>query len=123
VTLQFCLAHFIRDVKFLTTLPDARDRAYGERLRQALRELFGVIHRREALSAEAFGQQLQAARAEVLRQGGRDVPPGRHSQALAKRLAKHGDGYLSTRSGTWCWSSPRMSRSPEGTACGSARPT
>ena len=32
VVLQFCLAHLIRDVKFLTTLPDARDRAYGERL-------------------------------------------------------------------------------------------
>jgi hypothetical protein len=27
VTIQFCLAHLIRDVKFLTTLPDARDRA------------------------------------------------------------------------------------------------
>ena len=27
--MQFCLAHFIRDVKFLTTLPDARDRAMG----------------------------------------------------------------------------------------------
>jgi len=26
---QFCLAHLIRDVKFLATLPDARDRAYG----------------------------------------------------------------------------------------------
>src|SRR5581483_2970762 len=26
--LQFCLAHLIRDVKFLTTLPDARTRAY-----------------------------------------------------------------------------------------------
>ena len=34
VTIQFCLAHLIRDVKFLTTLPDARDRAYGERLRR-----------------------------------------------------------------------------------------
>jgi transposase len=31
VAIQFCLAHLIRDVKFLTTLPDARDRAYGER--------------------------------------------------------------------------------------------
>ena len=29
VSLQFCLAHLIRDVKFLTTLPDARDRMYG----------------------------------------------------------------------------------------------
>jgi len=35
VEMQFCLAHLIRDVKFLTTLPDACDRAYGERLRQA----------------------------------------------------------------------------------------
>ena len=38
VSLQFCLAHLIRDVKFLTTLPDARDRMYGTRLREALRE-------------------------------------------------------------------------------------
>jgi transposase len=45
VTIQFCLAHLIRDVKFLTTLPDARDRDYRERLREALRELFKVIHR------------------------------------------------------------------------------
>ena len=52
VTLQFCLAHLIRDVKFLTTLPDAREQAYGTRLREALRALFGVIHRREQLTAE-----------------------------------------------------------------------
>jgi transposase len=32
VLLQFCLAHFIREVKYLLKLPDARDRAYGERL-------------------------------------------------------------------------------------------
>ena len=38
VTIQFCLAHLIRDVKFLTTLPDARDRAYGEQLREELRQ-------------------------------------------------------------------------------------
>ena len=31
VLVQFCLAHLIRDVKYLTTLPDARDRAYGAR--------------------------------------------------------------------------------------------
>ncbi len=31
------MVHLIRDVKFLTTLPDARDRAYGEGLREALR--------------------------------------------------------------------------------------
>src|SRR3954453_5423826 len=74
VTLQFCLAHLIRDVKFLTTLPYARDRAYGERLREALRSLFAVIHRREELSPEAFRSQLEAARAEVLRCGTSEVP-------------------------------------------------
>jgi transposase len=94
VLLQFCLAHLIRDVKYLTTLPDERDRAYGERLREALRELFAVIHRREALTAEAFGQQLEAARAEVLRCGTSDVPETKHSRNLAKRFATHGESYF-----------------------------
>src|SRR5512135_1557631 len=71
--LQFCLAHLIRDVKYLTTLPDARDRAYGGRLREALRSLFAVIHRREELPAVVFQNELEAARAEVLRCGAQDV--------------------------------------------------
>jgi transposase len=94
VVLQFCLAHLIRDVKFLTTLPDARDRAYGEGLREALRGLFGVIHRREELSALAFQCQLEAARAEVLRRGTQDVPATKASGNLAKRLATHGASYF-----------------------------
>jgi transposase len=94
VLLQFCLAHLIRDVKYLTTLPDARDRAYGERLREALRQLFGVIHRREELSAATFQSQLEAARAEVLRRGTQDVPETRHSRNLAKRLETHGESYF-----------------------------
>jgi transposase len=57
VTLQFCLAHLIRDVRFLTTLPDVRVQTYGTRLREALRALFGVIHRREQLTAERFQSQ------------------------------------------------------------------
>src|SRR3954469_977508 len=94
VLLQFCLAHLIRDVKYLTTLPDARDRAYGEGLREALRELFAVIHRREGLSATAFRGQLEAARAEVMRRGTRDVPGTRHSRNLAKRFVAHGESYF-----------------------------
>jgi transposase len=94
VLLQFCLAHLIRDVKFLTTLPDARDRAYGEGLREALRQLFAVIHRREHLSAAVFRSQLEAARAEVLRRGTQQVPPTRHSRNLAVRLEAHGESYF-----------------------------
>jgi transposase len=94
VVLQFCLAHLIRDVKYLTTLPDARDRAYGGRLREALRSLFAVIHRREELPAVVFQNELEAARAEVLRCGTQDVPETRHSGNLAKRLEAHGASYF-----------------------------
>jgi transposase len=94
VVVQFCLAHLIRDVKFLTTLPGKAERVYGERLREALRELFGVIHRREQMTAGQFQQQLRAAREAVLKAGTSEVPPGRQAQAMAKRLAKHGEAYF-----------------------------
>jgi transposase len=93
VVVQFCLAHLIRDVKFLTTLPDRRDRDYGERLRTALRALFAVIHRREELSPRTFQRELRAARDEVLDQASQ-APPTRPSQNLAKRFDKHGEAYF-----------------------------
>ena len=91
IRLQFCLAHLVRDVKFLTTLPDARDRQYGERLRLALKELFAVFHQREQLSAAVFQARLQAARERVLDAGLRRVPTTRHGRNLAKRFRKHGE--------------------------------
>ncbi len=66
MVLQFCLAHLIRDVKYLTTLPDPRDRAYGEALRESLRDLFAVIHRREEWTEGEFRRRLEAARDRVL---------------------------------------------------------
>jgi len=94
VRVQFCLAHLIREVKYLTTLPEARDRAYGERLREALRQLFGVIHQREGQSEASFRRRLRAARAEVLWQGTHDVPPTPAASKLAKRLQKYGACYF-----------------------------
>jgi transposase len=94
VVVQFCLAHLIRDVKFLTTLPGQADRAYGERLREALRALFGLMHRREQMPAGQFQHQLQAARDQVLEVGTTQVPPGRQAQAMAKRLSKYGAAYF-----------------------------
>jgi transposase len=94
VALQFCLAHLIRDVKYLTTLPDARDRAYGERLLDGLRSLFAVIHRREEVSARDFQSQLEAARARVLWLGTSDVPATRACLNLAKRFEAHGESYF-----------------------------
>ncbi len=94
VLVQFCLAHLIRDVKFLTTLPDKKQKAYGERIREKLRDLFAVIHRREELSESGFAQKLEAARAEILSAATTEVPQGKHAQNLAKRFHKHGEAYF-----------------------------
>ncbi len=46
VSLQFCLAQLIRDVKFLATLPEPATVAYGQRLLDALRQFFHILHQR-----------------------------------------------------------------------------
>jgi transposase len=94
VRVQFCLAHLIRDIKFLTTLPDARDRQYGERLRLAVQELFGVFHQRQELSAPVWRLRLEAARERMLHAGLDRVPATRHSQNMAKRFRDHGASYF-----------------------------
>ncbi len=94
VLVQFCMAHLIRDVKFLLTLPAREDRAYGQRVRDALRELFAVIHRRDKLTAAGFQKALQAARQQVLKVATSRVPATRHSQNLAKRFREHGEAYF-----------------------------
>jgi len=93
VKLQFCLAHLIRDVKFFLTLPNAEDRAYGERFRDALRELFGVIHRQNTMSASEFESALAGQREVVLRVG-RAAPQTPNGQRMAKRMDSHGAGYF-----------------------------
>ena len=93
VAVQFCLAHLIRDVKFLTTLPDAQDRHYGEQLRTALKDLFDVFHQQPTLAKNVFQDRLEAARDRVLRIG-RSGPPTRHGQNMQKRFTEHGSEYF-----------------------------
>jgi transposase len=94
IVVQFCLAHLIRDVKFLTKLPDVRDQRYGERLRQALKDLFAVIHQREQLPPGVFALRLRQARQHVLDAGLNHVPGTRHSQNMAERFRRHGEAYF-----------------------------
>jgi transposase len=94
VRVQFCMAHLIRDVKFLLTLPGRDDQAYGQRVRESLRELFAVIHRREKMTAAGFQKALEAARKQVLWAGTTRVPDTKHARNLAKRFHKHGAAYF-----------------------------
>jgi transposase len=94
VLVQFCMAHLIRDVKFLITLPGREEQAYGKRVRAALRELFAVIHRREKMTVTAFQKALEAVRAQVMKAATSRVPSGNHAQNLAKRFHQHGEAYF-----------------------------
>ena len=86
--------HMIRDVKFLVTLPDKKQQAYGKRVRGALRELFPVIHRRDKMSAVGFAKAMQAAREDLIRVATTRVPKGKHARNLAKRFRQHGEAYF-----------------------------
>jgi len=93
VLVQFCLAHLIRDVKFLVGLPDKVTANYGRRLLEELRRLFHVIHRRETMEAARFQRALERARDRVWTVGQR-APPRAEAQNLADRFRRHGAAYF-----------------------------
>jgi len=93
VLVQFCLAHLIRDVKFLKTVPDRATRNYAERVLRGLRRLFHVIHRRETMSPEQFQTALDRARRELV-QTAKRAPLSSEAQNLAKRFRKYGPAYF-----------------------------
>ena len=94
VQLQFCMAHLIRDVKYLATLSDKATKAYGERLREALREMFRVIHRREEVLPRTFERRLSVVRDRVFALATEDVPSSNEAQNMANRFFQHGDSYF-----------------------------
>jgi transposase len=91
---QFCLAHLIRDVKFLVEHPDSRNRAYGRRVLDKLRAMFSLIHRRDKLSARDFAGQLEDAGNEVWAEATYRVPRTPEAENLAERFHAHGESYL-----------------------------
>jgi transposase len=94
VDVQFCLAHLIRDVKYLTTLSDLETKAYGERLRAGLKALFDVIHHRDEMDSSVFQQALEQSRDALLIHATHEVPQTNEAQNMAKRFEKHGAQYF-----------------------------
>ena len=93
VDVQFCLAHLIREVKFLMGLPHQRTRVYAERLLRALRRLFRVIHRRDTMTPRGFSRALEKARVDVMN-AAIWAPRGSPAQNLARRFRLHGEAYF-----------------------------
>lgn len=95
VVVQFCLAHFIRDVKFLTTHPDKKNKKHGELLLDHLRKLFGIIHRRDEYATEAgFRNALTRVRNDMLHDAIMESPGTREADNLGDRFVDHFESYF-----------------------------
>ena len=95
VLVQFCLAHLIRDVRFLVEHPQAKNQAYGKRVLVAIRKLFVIIHEREKYRSEQdFRNDLENQAWQVWTVATFRVPQTNEAQALANRFNNHGREYI-----------------------------
>ena len=103
VTMQFCIAHLIRDIRFLTTLPDEQTKAYGKRLLDEIRNMFKVIHERDNMVQEDFTNALEKAKERIITAALQNVPSRlnkdgkeekREAKNMANRFRKHGKAYF-----------------------------
>jgi transposase len=93
VELQLCWAHLIRDVKYLTTLPDRATRGYGQRVLAKVKTLFRLWHRRGETPDQRWETAVAKARQEFLAVT-RRAPRRSEAKNLAKRFHDHADAYF-----------------------------
>lgn len=103
VSLQFCIAHLIRDIRFLTTLTDTETKAYGQRLLDHVKHMFKVIHNRDNMTPETFTTALEHAKEQIITTALTHVPSKldsngkeqkREAQNMANRFRTHGQSYF-----------------------------
>ena len=101
--IQFCLAHLIREVKYLCEFPDPSVQRYGKALLAGLKELFDALHRRAELQPKAFALALATAEAKIWDAALDPIlQPSRYPQGkvhrlienLSYRFCHHGKGYF-----------------------------
>jgi transposase len=89
---QFCWAHLIREIKFLTTLDDTK--AYGKRLLKYVKAMFQTIHRQNELTEIGFKRLMNRHQKAIQKTVGRFVPDHKKAANLAKRFEEHGESYF-----------------------------
>lgn len=95
VKLQFCIAHLIRDIKFLCEHPDKANQAYGIKLREHFRKLFKTIARRDEFASETtFRRALERIRDDIAWDATMEQPETQHAANLAKRFYQHFEEYF-----------------------------
>lgn len=114
ILVQFCIAHLIRDIRFLISLPDTETKEYGEKLLELIGEMFGIINDSQnganansssisSIGEEKIKNQLIKIREKILEVGINEAPSKldenlketkKHPQAIANRFRKFGDAYF-----------------------------
>jgi len=83
VRVQYCLAHLIREIRFLAEHGVKRLSRWGNLLLEWLKKLFRTLHRRQKLTTRGFLRSLERIKEGFLRRMRR--PP---DHVLARRLAR-----------------------------------
>ena len=85
---QFCLAHLIRDIKFLTTLPDVATKRFGTKLLVYFRRLFRIWNARDRMPPEELNKKCKRLQRKLFKfLHSEEVPPG--GTKMRKRLVRH----------------------------------
>ncbi len=102
VTIQFCIAHLIRDIRFLESLPDQATKKYGKKLLNEVKNMFKIIHESDNMTEEDFSKSLEKSREKIitvaldapsqLDKDGKETK--REAQNVANRFRDHGKEYF-----------------------------
>ena len=87
VRMQYCMAHLIRDIRFLAEHKVRKLSRWGSELLEWLKKLFDTLHRRDKLTAKGFIRSMERIKAGFLKRMRR--PP---DHKLAKKLARRFKG-------------------------------
>lgn len=92
IKVQFCWAHLIRDIKFLSESADRVTANYGGRLLKLCKLIFHLQHRRRKLGEEVFRRKMRRLKDLFLATGRRCAAPG--AQDMVLRLKDYGEEYF-----------------------------
>ncbi len=84
-TVQYCMAHLIREIRFLADHSSKILSRWGHKLLNWIRKLFKTLHRYESMTSLGFARSMQLIKDGFLKQV-RRPPDQRQAKALARRF-------------------------------------
>lgn len=93
VLIQFCLAHLIREVKFLSEQKDKVTKNWADKILDRFRKMFRLIHDRESYSERRFQRKLEKLRDDLIARFKR-APDRPGARNMRKRFKDHANEFF-----------------------------